>query len=81
MEELTLSRRRAGTQDTLLFQTAQATAVRRRRDARASAYHKAFGPESFFAPDLHAEFVLSTGCPDAPSKIDIRGFEPLRQTT
>ena len=80
MEELSSSRRRAGTQDTLLFQTAQATAVRRRRDARASAHRKAFGPGSFFAPNLHAEFALATGCPDAPHGIDIRGFESLRQT-
>ena len=66
--------------DVSAFQTGQALAARRRRDLRALAYSKAFGPESCFARELQAEFAIATGRPVARSSIVIRGFNFLHHT-
>ena len=77
-EEVMLSRQRIHVGDVCALQREQVKAARRRRDARASAYSKAFGGESLFAPDLRPEYAIATGCPVAPSIIGIRGFDSLR---
>ena len=79
-EELLFSRQQAVMRDVSAFQSGQAKAERRRREVRAIAHSKAFGPESCFARDNKPVFAIASGSPAAPSNIFILSYDALRQT-